>query len=299
MTRIRILIIFLLLWCGLAELVAAEVCSGSKVPKAEREAYDAQATLTAAEIVQALQTHLPYGQPPCPMLLPSQAYIVCYSPAHRLALWAAYQLKAEDLQERARRDAFRSDPRLNAEENAACADYKDSGYDRGHIVPNGDMGRSAKDQANTFFLSNMAPQTPALNRGLWRYFEDRVRTYVQRLGSLHLVTGSILPEPAQTVPSGRVTIPTRFFKILLRSTPTGRPAILAVQLPNLHEGLPVPPGTRGVQGQTISAEAADAFLAAHTVSVKEIEHLTGLDLLPTLDAEPLKREVARELWARN
>jgi hypothetical protein len=41
------------------------------------------------------------------------------------------------------------------------------------------------------------------------------------------------------------------------------------------------------------------YLAAHTVSLKEIEHLTGLDLLPKLDAESLKKAVAWELWPRN
>lgn len=63
--------------------------------------------------------------------------------------------------ELARRNAFRTDPRLTAQESSHCADYAGTGYDRGHIVPRSDMNRSRGAQANTFFLSNMAPQTPA------------------------------------------------------------------------------------------------------------------------------------------
>ncbi len=58
-------------------------------------------------------------------------------------------------------------------------------------------------------------------------------------------------------------------------------------------------GGVGVAGERISAEAADAFLAGHTLSIREVESLTGLDLLPQLDTEALKRAVASELWPRN
>ncbi len=152
----------------------AEVCKGSKVPKAEREQYDAQATLSVAEAQQAIQTHLPWGQPTCPKLLPNREYIVCYTPTHRVALWAAYQLRAEDVVSATRRDAFRTDPRLSEQESASCADYAGSGYDRGHIVPRDDMNRSPAAQANTFFLSNVSPQSPALNRGRGRCFLSRI-----------------------------------------------------------------------------------------------------------------------------
>jgi DNA/RNA endonuclease G (NUC1) len=278
----------------------AEVCPGAKVPKAEREQYDAQATLSATESELALKTHLPWGQPACPKLLPAREYILCYSPASRLALWAAYQLRAEDVVSATRRDAFRTDPRLTDEDSAHCADYAGSGYDRGHTVPNADMNRSSMAQANTFFLSNMTPQSPALNRGLWRYLEELVRDYAKKYGVVYILTGSILQEPVQTVPSGRVGIPSRYYKTLLRLDANGTiTAALSIYLPNLLEGLPVPPGSIGVQGQKISAEVTDAFLAGHTVSIRELETLTGIDLLPKLDGEALKRAVASEVWPRN
>ncbi len=284
----------------LSGLAWAEVCKGSKIPRAELREYDAHAELTPAEQAAALRTHLPWGQPACPKLLPSQAYIVCYDPHAKIGLWAAYELKAEDLITIDRRDAFRSDPRLSQDESAHCDDYANSGYDRGHVVPNSDMGRTKAIQASTFYLSNMTPQAPALNRGLWRWLEDLVRVYVKEYGNLYVITGGVVPDSAPMVPSGNLKVPARYYKILIRTSPDGRPlSALTILLPNLQEGLPVPPGSMGVQGQKVSAIAADAYLSGHLVSIREVEHETGLDLLPKFDAEALKRAAASEVWPRN
>ncbi|MFI5342529.1 MAG: DNA/RNA non-specific endonuclease [Candidatus Methylomirabilales bacterium] len=134
--------------------------------RAKLAEYDGKVTLSAPEREATLQTHLPWGAPACPTLLPQQAYIVCYSPEGRVALWAAYRLRAEDLVSAERKDAFRTDPRLSVEETASCADYVGSGYDRGHIVPQDDMNRTPATQANTFYLTNMAPQTPSLRTAI-------------------------------------------------------------------------------------------------------------------------------------
>jgi len=296
--RTRYFFIVVLLF-GLTGSAWAEVCKGSKVPRATLAEYDGKVTLSATEREAAIQTHLPWGAPACPTLLPHQAYIVCYSPEARVALWAAYGLRAEDLVSAERKDAFRTDPRLSEEENASCADYAGSGYDRGHIVPRDDMNRTPATQAYTFYLTNMAPQTPSLNRGLWRWLEERVRDYARKYGEIYVMTGSVIEDPGRTLPSGRVRIPSRFYKVLLRTKPDGSRDALGIVLPNLLRGLPVPPGTMGVQGERVSAKDADAFLAGHTVSIREVEQLTGLDLLPKLDAEALKRAVASELWPRN
>jgi len=154
----------------------AEVCNGSKVKKADLTVYDQAVVLSQAESDQAIQTHLPYGTPQCPRLLPHREYIVCYDLDHRVPRWAAYTLTSADLGPARRLDAFRTDPRLTTDESAHCDDYKGSGYDRGHNVPRCDMNRSPMVQANTYFFSNMSPQRPVLNRGMWRWLEDVAKT---------------------------------------------------------------------------------------------------------------------------
>jgi DNA/RNA endonuclease G (NUC1) len=276
---------------------AAEVCKGNKVPKAELRRYDAKVTLSQREVEAALATHLPFGQPACPTLLPGREYILCYASAHRTALWAAYTLRGEEVVTRERRDAFRFDPRLTADENAHCADYKGTGLARGHTVPDADMGRSTAAQANTYFLSNMSPQTNNLNSGPWLWLERAVRDYAKEYGQVYVMSGSIFSEPASTVPSGRMGIPTRYYKVLVRTDASGAPVVLALILPNQAERFTLPP--RRASDNRPEVRASDRLLEAHLVSIREIERLTGLDLLPRLDRAALKEAVASELWPRN
>jgi DNA/RNA endonuclease G (NUC1) len=291
-------IIALIAVVAFATAALAEVCKGSKVPRQALADYDSQAALAPAEQNAAIHQHLPFGQPSCPHLLPSREYVLCFDPVNRIALWAAYQLRAEDVVKAERLDvcldAFRTDRRLTDDENAACADYAGTGYARGHAVPRDDMNRSAVAQANTFFLSNMAPQISAFNGGIWSRLERLVRDYAKQYDSVYVITGGVLQEPTKRLPSGRVAIPSRFYKVILRTSPVGTPDVLAIVLPHI----PLTPGPEA-NTATKRGNAADAYLAAHTTSVKEIEHLTGLDLLPRLDADSLKRAVASELWPRN
>jgi DNA/RNA endonuclease G (NUC1) len=268
--------LFLILMTGSAW---AEVCKGSRIPRAELPRLDAHVELSPAELDTALQAHLPWGQPACPRLLPQQEYILCYDPVNRITLWAAYKLKSEEVVSAERRDAFRTDPRLSVDENASCADYAGTGFARGHAVPREDMNRSAAAQADTFFLTNMTPQFPVFNGGIWARFERLVRDYARRYGEVYVITGSVLQEPLRRLPSDRVAIPSRFYKVLLRSHGSGTPEVLAIVLPHL----PFQPGSDGTQGRPKAGSAVEAYLAFHTASIREIEHLTGLDLLPKLD----------------
>lgn len=290
-------LVALLLLLAFAGAAWAEVCKGSTVPKAELAQYDAQAIVSPAEEAEAVQTHLPWGEPECPRRLVQREYVICYTPLARVPVWAAYRLRAEHVVPRARRDAFRTDPRLTAEESATCLDYEDSGFDRGPLVPREDMNRSRAAQASTFFLSNMAPQIPAFHRGPWMRLEQLVRTYAKQYGEVFIFTGATFEPPSPMVPSGRVAVPARFYKIILRPTAGGPPAILAIALPQVEPsgagaGIgPRPEKSKPWEGQ--------ADLADYRVSLYEIEQLTGLTLFPKLDAETLKHAVASELWPRH
>jgi len=290
-----ILITLLLFGCS---SVAAEICKGAKIRKAQLNTYDQHLPLSQAEINAAISKHLPWGAPTCPKLLALREFVICYDVDHRIPLWAAYVLTAGDVVTAPRLDAFRTDPRLTDDENARCADYAGSGYDRGHSVPRDDMNRTSEVQADTFLLSNMSPQTPSLNRGMWRWLEQTVRTWAVKYQQVYVIMGPVFVGPhVNTVPSGRVATPTEFFKIVIRKDASGDLQTEAFLLVNaIH--LPVPPGTMGVAGTRISAHQADVYLVKHAVSITTIEHLTGLDFLPDLaGSEPnLFQSVATALW---
>src|SRR5262249_38354284 len=161
-----------------------------------------------------------------------------------------------------------------------------------------DMNRTSAAQTNTFVLSNMTPQASLLNEGIWAWLEKLVRDYAQTYGEVVVLTGSVLQLPIRTVPSGNVAIPRRYYKIIPRTTTDGTVEALTIVLPNLQRGLPLPPGSF-LSGTKLSPAEADAYLAGHTASIREVESLTGIDLLPNLTSDELKRAVASEIWPRN
>src|SRR5437879_6906990 len=133
----------------------AEVCKGSKVKKADLTVYDQAVILSQAENDQAIQTHLPYGTPQCPRLLPHREYIVCYDLDHLVPRWAAYTCTSADLGPAQRLDSFTTDPRLTTDESAHCDDYKGSGYDRGHNVTPVRVESLADGPGEYYFFSDM------------------------------------------------------------------------------------------------------------------------------------------------
>ncbi len=239
----------------------------------------------------------------CDRLLEHREYLVCYNTETRVARWVSYKLTAADVKDLPRLNAFRTDPRLADQESALCDDYRGSGYDRGHAVPRGDMNRSPAVQANTFFLSNMAPQTPILNRGIWSWLEDSVRSWTLKFGEVHVISGSVFLGAVHQLPSGRVGIPRQFYKIVVRVDSGGNLESLAFLLTN-GTRLPIPPVSHpvGVPGRHISGLEADRYLVSRLNSILTISTLAGVDFFPDLPAtqkQALELAVASELWPKN
>lgn len=285
-------------FCGAGQ---SEVCPGSKVKKANLAKFDQHLVLPQSEVNAAIARHLPWGMPDCAKLLVLREYVVCYDTARRIPSWAAYQLTAAEIVPKERRDAFRTDPRLTDAENAHCADYQGSGYDRGHTVPRDDMNRTFEIQADTFLLSNMSPQTPSLNRGIWRWLEELVRVWGKEFKTVYILAGPVfVGQQTRVVPSGRVAIPTEFFKIVIRQAQNGDWQAETFLLTNGSQ-LPLPPGTLGVAGPHLTAQQADDYLLQHVASIAFVEQLTGLKFFPGLPAaqrQALESNVPVALWPR-
>ena len=142
--------------------------------------------------------HLRWGYPGgnCVVLV-NDYFITCHDNAYRVPQWVSYHLTAESLSGDAeRRDDFRPDPDLSELHRAELDDYVGSGYDRGHMAPAAAFRRSEEAMSETFKLSNMAPQTPTLNRVMWRLLEDDVRELAGLAGSIWVFTGSLIVDEA-------------------------------------------------------------------------------------------------------
>lgn len=192
-------------------------------------------------------------------------YTLWYDTLYRQAAWTAHTLtRADVVAGNARRQNRFVVCRTARAKNWPCAsdsDYTHSGYDRGHLVPSADRLGSQTENDATFRLSNIAPQSPRLNRVVWNNLESEVRRMTARFDTLWIVTGSELKPGLPRIGAGKVGVPERFFKVLLAKTGDQYQAIAFV-VPNTEE----------LKGS----------FWAYAVAVDEAEALSGHDFFPTL-----------------
>lgn len=142
-------------------------------------------------------------------------FAVKYSEVSNTPLWSAEHLTRERIKAAhsvRRLNDFHAERRLPTAHRATLADYRRSGYDRGHLSPSGDMASEVSDH-DSFSLANMVPQNPDDNRHLWEGIEAATRHMAQRYGSIYVVTGPIFSAQSPKL-HNRILVPTRLFKVV-------------------------------------------------------------------------------------
>ena len=189
------------------------------------------------------------------------AYTLSYDEKREQPEWVAYKLTAGQLQgdRVSRTDNFREDP-LIATGTASLSDYKSTGYTKGHLAPAADFAWSLDAMKESFYMSNMSPQTPGFNRGIWKALEEQVRAWTLVHEELYIVVGPLYRGKVATIGNNKVAIPTAYFKAILDITPPEVKAIGFI-LPNAK---------------------SDEDLESYVVTLDEIEKQANLDLFPIL-----------------
>jgi endonuclease G len=144
-----------------------------------------------------------------------EGFTVSYNSDYRIANWTAYELTAEEAKagEVKRATRFFPDPEVKGV-SATNDDYKHSGYDRGHLVPAGDMKWSEEGMRASFYFSNICPQNRALNSGLWHGIEKQCRTWAVKYGAIDIVTGPVIDDGMARLGENKVAIPDKFYKVV-------------------------------------------------------------------------------------
>jgi endonuclease G, mitochondrial len=204
-------------------------------------------------------------------------YTLAYSEPHEQALWVAYTLSTEKLVAVAKRtNRFLIDPKVR-EGSATDADYKNSGYDRGHLAPAADMAWSDATMRESFYFSNMSPQVPAFNRGVWKRLEEQVRVWARENEHLYIVTGPVLHESLRAIGPNHVAVPEIYYKVLLDLTE---------------------PEWKGI-GFLVQNEASTAPLGQFSVTIDSVQRLTGIDFfhhLPDSLENALEGKFSLQQW---
>ncbi|MGE3263033.1 MAG: DNA/RNA non-specific endonuclease [Bacteriovoracia bacterium] len=159
--------------------------------------------------------------------LKKTALTLSYNPSYKQSDWVFYSLGPDQLQDCYDRPSnFRPDPQVPRGQSAQLSDYKGSGLDRGHLSPAGDNKWSDDAMNESFLLSNISPQPPKFNRGLWSRLESLVRAWAMRTGGLWVTTGPVLQGGLDSIGGGNVAVPKYFYKVL--ATQTGQAMALLI-----------------------------------------------------------------------
>jgi endonuclease G len=201
-------------------------------------------------------------------------YVVSYNGSRKEPNWVSWELNSSYLGSIDRQNDFRPDDTFPASEpQAALADYSGSGYDRGHMCPSADRTLTTAANQQTFYLTNMVPQSAHNNEGPWAVMENDLRDLAAAGDELFIIAGGTFSSSSNTIGSG-VVVPDKTFKVVvvLNSVGQGVSAVttstrvIAVMMPNEDAQI---------------SQSADW----HTfrVSVDSIEAATGYDFLSDVD----------------
>ena len=165
-------------------------------------------------------------------ILTYTGFHLAYNEQFEQAAWVAYVLTRDEIESGTieRTDNFRSDTSI-VTGSATLADYRGSGFDRGHLAPAGDMKWDQLAMSQSFLMSNMSPQLPAFNRGIWRKLETEVRNWALEKDSLYVITGPLFSPADSLIGRNGVGVPGYYFKVLVDLSPPDHDMI-AFLLPN-------------------------------------------------------------------
>jgi endonuclease G len=171
-------------------------------------------------------------------LMVNTAYALSYNNSRGSANWVAWRIAESDFGAAERQDNFRPDPNLPKNfTRITPTDYTGSGFDRGHLCPSADRSSSPEANSQTFYMTNMIPQTPDLNRNVWNDFETYSRDLVKK-GKVDLyVVAGCYGEKGKL--KKKIIVPTNCWKLVVAIPPGAdfsavneNTHVIAVDMPN-------------------------------------------------------------------
>lgn len=244
----------------------------------------AQTTQLPPRPIEECQHHVPFGLPTINnanlTLICRIGFILAHDNNARIAAWVSYSLNSTNLLScNERNDAFVADRSLRRGFRAEVSDYYNSGYDMGHIANNADLAWNPVAARESFILSNIAPQLPNLNRGLWRQLEAATRSWAFNRQTIIIIYSGPVYDNQTSLRIGRngVVVPSAFYKILIDAS-TGE--TLAFLFPHRSRLT----GLTNVQTTVMHIEEVTGFVF-HTPDDKTVRRrIWSINHAPLLDA---------------
>jgi len=235
--------------------------------------------------LQQIKKEARYGMPAADQVLFNRHYVLGYSYYFRQAKWALEIIDPGKV-DIDRIDNFRPDYRIPERFRADLVDYRGSGYDRGHLVASADQNDVNIQNSETFLLSNMSPQYPGFNRGIWKKLEDAIRKLNDKpeIWETYVICGPVFyfDQPVESVGTTdsndiSIPIPNAYFKSVLTEDKRGDIDMWSFLMEN----------------KKLNGEFED-----YLVPTSKIEKYTGITLWETLVGSKITREKnnVRKMW---
>lgn len=212
-------------------------------------------------------------------LIEHQYFTVSYSSKQQNPEWVAYELIGKRLRNSdEERSNFKDDPTTDSDADSDV--YNETGYDRGHLAPAHDMAFDETAMEECFYMTNISPQEPDFNRGIWKSLETKVRNWAEAEKRLYIVTGPILRKKVSSrdrMVDGGPTVPNKFYKIILDYEGADKKAIAFI----------------------LENKGSKKSLTEFATTIDKVEELTGLDFFPDLNAKEekaLEGSFDTDLW---
>ena len=195
------------------------------------------------------------------VLLTYEGFNVCFNSNMHLPNYVVWTLEPDETDGDFTRKNVNFSPDTSVEGCATLADYRNSGYDRGHMAPAADMKWSEKSMSDCHLLTNICPQDKSLNTGAWSTIEKNSRKWAKKHGRLIIVCGPILSDKiVRRIGETQIPVPERYFKVIY--APEANPPMgIGFIMPNGY-----------VEGGAQST----------VVSIDEVEAVTGFDFFSAL-----------------
>jgi len=200
-------------------------------------------------------------------------FTVSYNYEWKIPNWVAYHHTKEKVDGTVpRAKHFKPDPNVPNDKTATNDDYRNTGWDKGHLAPAADMKWSEKAMKESFYFSNVCPQNPNLNSGIWKDLEEQVRDLTHQKGSIYVVCGPVVSKQPRTIGNNKVAVPDSFFKALLQNE-NGKWSAIAFLFEN---------------------ESGKKPLSTYAITVEELQYITNIDFFPTLP-DDIENEVEKNV----
>lgn len=165
-------------------------------------------------------------KPAAPLVIDHEGYTLAYDGRLRGASWVYEELTQASLKNTTDRSKFdfMEDPKIPSHLRSTKQDFAGSGYDRGHLRPAANGKASDSAMHDTFYLSNISPQHPQLNRHYWLKLEKHVRDLTTSFDTVYVITGPLFLSQKmddgkryvqyEVIGENEVAVPTHFFKVI-------------------------------------------------------------------------------------